>query len=471
MSYIVNYSNMPASGSQYPALSQAHPVFNGAVVEAAQNLGLPLALTSITALSAVAASVQAIAGLEMPNGGSLPVSLNALITVPSGGGKNRTVNLFKKPFEEFEASQQESYALEMTVYKTKLEVWNYQRKQLLRKSGNRTGGYGLVEALLEHDQQKPSAPRLHRIMFEDTTPEALLASMSGGGKNAWLVTSEGGIILSQHAMKNMPALNQIWSGDRVTIDRKTGESFSLVDARLSVLIMSQPGVFESFIGRYGALARESGFFARCLALSIPQNILGQFEDSRVLEWSHLAIFNEKVSRFLKMGLCGVYRSCLRFSPEAKSYWLSIKNAVNWELKHGGRFNGLPDLAARTPENIARIAALLHFFEERAGDISYETLEYSCRLCFWHVDQFIYMFSERSSGERDAELLYRWFSTKYQQYGVVEHLKNNVRQSAPSPLRKDGRFNAAFEVLVDRRYLATHIGGGRHVCVKFFPNGL
>jgi hypothetical protein len=132
---------------------------------------------------------------------------------------------------------------------------------------------------------------------------------------------------------------------------------------------------------------------------------------------------------------------------------------------------LPDLAARTPENIARVAALLHFFEERAGDISYETLEYSCRLCFWHVDQFIYMFSERSSGERDAELLYRWFSTKYQQYGVVEHLKNNVRQSAPSPLRKDGRFNAAFEVLVGRRYLATHIGGGRHVCVKFFPNGL
>jgi hypothetical protein len=97
------------------------------------------------------------------------------------------VNLFKKPFEEFEASQQESYMMEITVYKTKLEIWNYERKQLIRNSGNRKEGVGLVDALLEHELQKPLAPKLHRITFEDTTPEALLASMSGGGKNAWLV--------------------------------------------------------------------------------------------------------------------------------------------------------------------------------------------------------------------------------------------------------------------------------------------
>jgi hypothetical protein len=464
------YPTLPIPDAPYPAPSLAHPCFSSAVLEAAENLKLPHPFVCLTALSAIAAVLQELVDIEMPSGNALPVSLNTLVTVPSGGGKNRTINLFKRSIEEFEAQQILASEREMAAYKTKYEIWSHQRKDLLKKQCKVLLGDELVEVLLAHDQKAPVPPKPFRMVFEDTTPEALLASLGEGGHGAWLVTSEGGIILSQHSMKNMPALNQLWSGDRVTVDRKTTGSFVLANVRISVLIMSQPGIFEDFISRYGGLARESGFFARCLVLAVPPSVVGQYEDDQVLNWQNLEQFHVVLRRFLSMSVSGISRSAVRFSPEARRRWIAIKNAVVEESRMGGRFTDFPDLAARTPENIARISALLHFFEGRGCDISLETLDYACCLCFWHVDQFVQMFSERSTGDEDAQLLYKWFSKRYNDSGQCAYPKNSVRQTCPNVLRKNGRFDAAFGVLASRGYLSPQIFGRSTQGVIFNPAG-
>lgn len=464
------YSILPISGSNYPMLSDAHPCFNSAVLESAANLKLPHAFVCLTALSAIAAVLQELVDVEMPSGNALPVSLNALITVPSGGGKNRTINLFKKPIEEFEARQIDACKEEMTTYKARLEIWSLQRKDLLKQQKKMLEGDELPQLLIVHDKKAPVAPKPFRMIFEDTTPEALLASLGHGGYGAWLVSSEGGTVLSQHSMKNMPALNQLWSGDRVTVDRKTTGSFVLADVRISVLIMSQPGIFEDFISRYGALARESGFFARCLVLAVPPSVVGQYEDDQVLNWQNLEQFHVVIRRFLSMSVSGIRRSTVAFSPEARRRWIGIKNAIVEESRTGGRFNEFPDLAARTSENIARVSALLHFFEGRSGGISVETLDYACRLCFWHVDQFVQMFSEKSMGEEDAVLLYKWFLNRSHNNTHSIYRKNAVRQACPNSLRKGGRFEAAFELLASRGCLYTQIFGNGALGVTFNPNG-
>lgn len=465
-----NYPILPSPSAPYTAPSVAHPCFSSAVLEAAENLKLPHPFVCLTALSAVAAVLQELVDIEMPSGNALPVSLNTLITVPSGGGKNRTINLFKRSIEEFEAQQVLASKGEMAAYKSKYEIWSYQRRDLLKKRCKILSGDELVELLIAHDQKAPVSPKPFRMVFEDTTPEALLASLGDGGHGAWLVTSEGGIILSQHSMKNMPALNQLWSGDKVTVDRKTTGSFLLADVRISVLIMSQPGIFEDFIRRYGGLARESGFFARCLVLAVPPSVVGQYEDDQVLNWASLEQFHVVLRRFLSMSVSGISRSAVRFSPEARRRWIAIKNAVVEESRMGGRFTDFPDLAARTPENIARISALLHFFEGRSGDISLETLDYACRLCFWHVDQFVQMFSKRSTAEEDAQLLYQWFMARYNNNSQVAHRKNSIRQACPNSLRKDGRFDAAFELLSSKGYIATQVFAKGAQGVVFYPGG-
>lgn len=470
MYHSYHYPTLPSPGAPYPAPSLSHPCFSSAVLEAAENLKLPHPFVCLTALSTIAAVLQELVDIEMPSGNALPVSLNTLVTVPSGGGKNRTINLFKRSIEEFEAQQVLASEREMAAYKTKYEIWYHQRKDWLKKQRKVLSGDELVEVLMAHDQKVPVPPKPFRMVFEDTTPEALLASLGEGGHGAWLVTSEGGIILSQHSMKNMPALNQLWSGDRVTVDRKTTGSFVLADVRISVLIMSQPRIFEDFIRRYGGLARESGFFARCLVLAVPSSVVGQYEDGQVLNWQKLEQFHMVLRRFLSMSVSGISRSAIRFSPEARRRWIAIKNAVVEESRMGGRFTDFPDLAARTPENIARISALLHFFESRSGDITVETLDYACRLCLWHVDQFVQMFSKRSTAEEDAQLLYQWFMARYDNNSQVAHRKNSIRQSCPNSLRKDGRFDAAFELLASRGYVAVQVFGRSTQGVIFNPAG-
>lgn len=467
---ILNYPILPPQGALYPQLSIAHPCFSAAVFEGSQNLKLPLPMICLTALSSIAAVLQNLIDIEMPSGNTLPVSLNAMITVPSGGGKNRAINLFKKPIEEFEKRQMRAVEDEIMDYRARLELWCIRRKDILRKNKKYLDDETLMSLLSEHDETKPKMPASFRIIFEDSTPEALLASLGSGAKSAWLVTSEGGIVLSQHSMKNIPALNQLWSGDRVTVDRKTSDSFVLDDVRISVLVMSQPGVFDEFIGKYGALARDCGFFARCLVLAIPQNAIGQFEDDQVIQCLGLEHLHRKLVQFLNMSASGVDRSKVRFSPEARRRWVAIQNAVVQEVRMGGRFDDCPDLAARTPENIARVSALLHFFEGGSGDISVETLEFACHLCFWHVDQFLLLFSERPSGEKEAKILYDWFLKRYRANGQVAYPKNYVRQMCPNSLRTSGKFAIALEVLCTRGYVVIQMCSKRTLGIVFYPGG-
>lgn len=460
---------LPIYNSTYPYPSDVHSCFKAAVLECSTNLKLPVPLVCLTALNSIAAVLQGLVDVEIKPGSSLPVSLYSLITVPSGGGKNKIIQRFKRPIEKFEDDQVKAYEAEFKIYEVKRETWLRQRKALLKNKATVLDDEALVKSLIAHNVNEPITPKKFRMIFEDTTPEALLQSLGYTVDNAWLVTSEGGIVLSQHSMKNMPALNQLFSGDRITIDRKTSGSYVLEDVRASILIMSQPGIFNDFIKRNGATARESGFFARCLVLEVPPSDVGQFEDDQVLIWQSLEQFHLKIRRFLAMSVSGISRSIVSFSPEAGRRWIAIKNAIVEEVRAGGRFNDFPDLAARTPENIARISALLHFFEEQNGDISVETLDYACRLCFWHVDQFRHMFSERSTVEDDAKLLYDWLCRRLNS-NLPAYPKNYIRQACPNPLRKDGRFDAAFDLLVLRHYLTIKFFGNGAQGVIFNPNG-
>ncbi|WP_189666485.1 YfjI family protein [Pseudomonas amygdali] len=469
----INYSGwmLPSANSTFPVFSDHHPCFTSTIMEASTNLKLPNSMMCLTALSAIAATLQGSIDVEMPSGGSIPVSLNVLITVPSGGGKNRTMKLFQAPIEEFERKMAQDRERELIDFKTRLRVWELQLKRLERVWRDDLESEEFFEHLKAHDINKPSFISDFRMVFEDTTPEALLFAMGSGVKSAYLKTSEGGIVLSQHAMKNMPALNQLWSGDRVTVDRKTSESFILDDVRVSVMIMCQPGIFESFVERHGSTARDSGFFARCLVMSVREADVGGYEDGQKLNWSSLAQFHDRIRVFLQDGTVKCNRTVLRLTPCAKEYWLSIKNSVVYESKVGGRFRGFKDLSARTPENIIRVAAILHHFEGKVGDVSIETVEFACKICFWHVDQFLVMFGEKGQDEADAQRLYKWLMQRYQEHDTTVHVKNNILQYGPAALRRAERLNAALEILIRKGVLSAHYFGSGSISLKFYPSGI
>lgn len=436
-------SALPPSWLDFPAGTGSHPLFDNAIREVSKNLKMPHSVVATTALSTIAAATQKFIEVKLPTGSVKPVSLYALILVPSGGGKNTLMNLFAAPVEQYQERRKEYYCSVLSNYNLEQEIWDKRRKLLLKKAVS-SGEPLDSNSLSEHDQTSPCPPKKERLIYEDATPEALMHSLHVNGSIGWLKTSEGGIILSGHSVKKLPALCQLWSGDSVTIDRVASESYELKNARLSALIMAQPGIFADFCIKYGKLARMSGFFARCLMASVPSNISSRYIDDEELSWDAKDRFCDRVEQCLSLNNGPSRLIC--FSPVARRRWVEMHNSITEQLTNGVRFQNAPDLAARIPENVARVAALLHCFEGWEGDITLETINYAIQICFWHAEQFLTLMSESSRDEVDAEKLLGWFAGKYRNNGQVSYLKNFIRQHGPNSIRDSERLDAAINYL-------------------------
>ncbi|ASN99431.1 DUF3987 domain-containing protein [Escherichia coli] len=68
-------------------------------------------------------------------------------------------------------------------------------------------------------------------------------------------------------------------------------------------------------------------------------------------------------------VCENNRICLRFSAEAERHWIEFYNQVESEMRMIGLLYDFKDYASKMAENMARLAALLHYFSGDGGDIS------------------------------------------------------------------------------------------------------
>ncbi|MGV2861018.1 MULTISPECIES: DUF3987 domain-containing protein [unclassified Pseudomonas] len=104
-----------------------------------------------------------------------------------------------------------------------------------------------------------------------------------------------------------------------------------------------------------------------------------------------------------------------------------------------------DHASKLADNVARVAALFHFFEKRGGDIAMETLEAAIDVCFWYSDEFLRMFASLPQEEIDAHELDAWLQLR-REFGERFVAKNAILQKGPGQLRKVKRLDQAIEVL-------------------------
>ena len=75
-------------------------------------------------------------------------------------------------------------------------------------------------------------------------------------------------------MRNLAALNQLWDGTALSVDRRSTDSFTVRGARLTVALQVQEPTVREFFSRTGALARGTGFLARFL-LAWPESTQGR----------------------------------------------------------------------------------------------------------------------------------------------------------------------------------------------------
>lgn len=92
-----------------------------------------------------------------------------------------------------------------------------------------------------------------------------------------LIADEGANILDRQAMNDLSFINSVWDGVSFHVERKTTKSFTIEDGNITLSVMVQKKVFDSYIKRQGQKARGSGFFARCLVVHIDESLSTQGE--------------------------------------------------------------------------------------------------------------------------------------------------------------------------------------------------
>ncbi|SFP21382.1 YfjI family protein [Pseudomonas borbori] len=446
--------------AQFPWLAQL-PLLNAAVDEVQNNVKAPRPLILSTALAAISVVIQGLVDVQKPNGQVVPASLMLLTIAESGERKSGAENIFMKSIRDFQAAQNVQYQKQLRAWDVKKSIWEVERKTLLKcVAKNLEKGVASDDEelrLFEHEIAKPERPKEFKLLYEDATSEALFHGMHQNLPTAGLISSEGGGVLSGRGFNDLSKQNAIWSGDSITVDRKTSDSFELKGGRLTVSIMVQDAVFKNYMVRRGELSRGSGLLARFL-VCYPISTRGyRIENNMTQSWEHNDGYSARMTELLlqNLDLLGDparEKKVIKFTAEACEYGLFIANTIEAEIRKGGRLDGAGDHASKLFENIARVAALLHYFEGFGGDVSLDTLNVAINICKWYSDEFVRIFLPPPQFEADAAELMEWLSF-HRSCGRRYVAKNHVLQYGPYKVRKKSRLNLAVEYLCSQRLIS------------------
>ena len=190
-------------------------------------------------------------------------------------------------------------------------------------------------------------------------------------------------------MRNMAMLNQLWDGATLPVDRRTSESFTVRGARLTMSLQVQEPTLRAFFDSTKGLARGTGFLARFL-VSWPTSTQGtrNFTEAPA-RWPALTTFNDQLTAILERQAPidddgALTPAMLTLSPDAKAAWVNFHDAIEYMLPAGGELYDVRDVASKTADNAARLAALFHTFTGSIGPIDLDAMEAATSVTAWHL---------------------------------------------------------------------------------------
>lgn len=339
----------------------------------------------------------------------------------------------------------------------------------------------LENSLREIEACEPIEPKIPQLIFSDATPESIAFDLYSKWPSAGIMSDEGGVVFDSRTTRNPGMLNKLWDGDSLHVSRKTSQSYIVRDARLTVSIMVQPKTLAKFLSKQGALFRDNGLGARFM-FACPYSTQGtRFIQSVNPSWLNLSAFQDRLTQILDSTLPDAsqnpsVRTTLKFSPEAQSSWTYFYNQVEGDLIAGRYLADVKDGASKIADNLARVAALFHYFEGNQGDISLDTMDRAAAVCSWYMHEFKRLFASAPEVPieiLDAQELERWFNDQCHRYpGRSGMKKNDITQLGPNQLRQSKiRREAALYVLTQQDRIRFEYRGKTQWVVlnpAFFP---
>jgi hypothetical protein len=245
--------------------------------------------------------------VQRPNGLESPCSLYLLTIAESGERKSTVDKIFRKPIIEFEQKQAAIYSDEIIRYEAILSAWNVEKKAILSSIKKRTvkgdSCHLLKEQLIEHERTAPKKPKSRKMLYTDTTPEAMKRGIFESNGNAAIISDEAGEILFGRALTDLGAINSLWSGEPYQIDRVSSNSYSVDDPRLTLSLMIQPNPLQNYLSKPGTMARSIGFLARFL-VAFPKSTQGErLIKGGTHSWNFIPEFHDRLESLLERSIC------------------------------------------------------------------------------------------------------------------------------------------------------------------------
>ena len=256
-------------------------------------------------------------------------------------------------------------------------------------------------------------------------------------------------------MRNLATLNQLWDGATLPVERRSSESFTVRGARLTMALQVQESTIRAFFDSTKGLARGTGFLARFL-VSWPASTQGtrHFTEAPA-DWPALASFNARLTAILNRPAPidddgGLTPAMLTLAPDTKAAWVRFHDAIESELSTGRELYDVRDVASKTADNAARLAALFHTFSGNIGPIDLDAMESAARVTTWHLTE-----AKRFLGElaMPAELanparLEAWMLAWCRRKHADKVPTREVQQYGPGGLRAKAIINDAIRELAE-----------------------
>lgn len=457
------FNNAPNSISQ-GCIALPPRLYDGIAKSLVSNQ-LSVNLTFTAALgSIVTATSQTIDVVHHINQCISPTTMFFLTIAETGAGKSTLMNHFFSHLRKFHAEQTAESERLQSEYQADLAIWTKTKQVLVEMAAKSPDDFfdSLRQAVLDHELQKPTKPRVSFPIFEDATMPALLRQLHDSGGVGCILSAEGGNILSSQAYKQTTHLNSAYSGEDMTVNRISTESFTIRSPRLSGFISAQPVTLEGFLSTHPE-ARANGLLPRSAICMAEKHHIGNrtFYPNSTANLNLGQEFDDRMQEIvaeLKQSIQQKKRHVIKLDSNSLDLMTHFVNDIEFNIAPGRTLSSIKEFAIRLPEFALRLAANLQYFERGTLEIERDILDSAIAISMWYASQFATIPMLEDHSVKLESVLSDWlYNAAYlKQYDIeivalgncLHVRKSDILRYGPYRLRNVANLNRALRYLAE-----------------------
>ncbi|EBF9516829.1 YfjI family protein [Escherichia coli] len=423
-------------------------IMRNAIESLHRDCGVPMSMIGSVMLASASLTCQSLIDVVLPydkyNKGSCALFL--LVLAESGGRKSTIFTKIMSPFDRFSSRMKADYNRKLQQYDDEMEAWTEYSKDLrilLRKTKSTEERDELWDEIKEHRKNKPLAPRRFHLRYGNTT-EASLAKGLMDYPYGGIITDEAINFFKGNIVDLLGFLNGVWDGVPQPFDRLTKNIDQDITAWMTILLMVQPKIFDTFMKKNDEELRNNGFVSRFIIDVQPRN--KYIETSLDYSESDAAIaeYNNRIEELLKVQETKFNnfddsKISLHLSEEAKKLWQSKNSEIDKKRDIGQEWENINDIASKASNNAIRIAAIFtRITNDECTIINLKPLENAYRIVEWHLQQANKLFFKDSPQElfiNDVISVFEYIKEKFRSNGGMPFSKNDLTQKGVDGPRK------------------------------------